>query len=500
MTNVTRPDFAELAKALEFRTQAFINGKFVDAVSGKTFATLNPATGQEIAQIAECDAQDVDIAVAAAKAAFEDGRWSQQTPKERKRALQRLAALVETHSQELALIESLDNGKPVDDAIAADLPDAVETLKWHAEAIDKLYDQVSPTAGDIVSMVVREPIGVVAAVIPWNFPLAILAMKVGPVLAGGNSIVVKPAEQTSLSALRFAALVKEAGIPDGVFNVVPGFGVTAGQALGRHMDVDCLSFTGSTEVGRYFLKYSAESNIKKVILELGGKSPVIVMPDVTDLQSVVEQIAIGILFSQGENCSAGSRLLVHADIKERLLAAVIEHFKTWTVGDPLVEGTRIGALIEEGHMQRILGYIDTGIKEGGRVVLGGKQVRAETGGYYVEPTIFDDVNNAMTIAREEIFGPVLSVITFNTVEEAIKIANDTPYGLAASLYTNDLNIAHKVSRAIRAGTVSVNCFSEGDQSVPFGGFKQSGFGGREKSFLAHDQYSEVKTIWIQLQS
>lgn len=499
MTTSTRPDFAELAKALEFRTQAFINGKFVDAVSGKTFATLNPATGKEIAQIAECDAQDVDIAVAAAKAAFEDGRWSQQPPKERKRALQRLAALVEKHSQELALIESLDNGKPVDDAIAADLPDAVETLKWHAEAIDKLYDQVSPTAGDIVSMVVREPIGVVAAVIPWNFPLAILAMKVGPVLAGGNSIVVKPAEQTSLTALRFAALVKEAGIPDGVFNVVPGFGVTAGQALGRHMDVDCLSFTGSTEVGRYFLKYSAESNIKKVILELGGKSPVIVMPDVTDLQPVVEQIAIGILFSQGENCSAGSRLLVHADIKDRLLAAVIEHFKTWTVGDPLIEGTRIGALIEEGHMQRILGYIDTGIKEGGRVILGGKQVRAETGGFFVEPTIFDDVNNAMTIAREEIFGPVLSVITFNTVDEAIKIANDTPYGLAASLYTNDLNIAHKVSRAIRAGTVSINCFSEGDQSVPFGGFKQSGFGGREKSFLAHDQYSEVKTIWIQLQ-
>ncbi|MEN0105842.1 MAG: aldehyde dehydrogenase [Pseudomonas sp.] len=499
MTTTTRPDFAQLATTLEFRTQAFINGKFVDAVSGKTFATLNPATGQEIAQVAECDAQDVDNAVAAAKAAFEDGRWSQLAPKERKRALQRLAALVEKHAQELALIESLDNGKPVDDAIAADLPDAVETLKWHAEAIDKLYDQVSPTAGDIVSLVVREPIGVVAAVIPWNFPLAILAMKLGPVLAVGNSLVVKPAEQTSLSALRFAELVKEAGIPDGVFNVVPGFGVTAGQALGRHKDVDCLSFTGSTEVGRYFLQYSAESNLKKVILELGGKSPAIVMDDVKDLQPIVEQLAIGILFSQGENCSAGSRLLVHAGIKERLLDALVAHFKTWTVGDPLVEGTRIGALIEEGHMQRILGYIETGIKEGGRVILGGKRVRAETGGFYVEPTIFDDVQNSMTIAQEEIFGPVLSVITFNTVEEAIKIANDTPYGLAASLYTNDLNIAHKVSRAIRAGTVSVNCFSEGDQAVPFGGFKQSGFGGREKSFLAHDQYSEVKTIWIQLQ-
>ncbi|AOE85899.1 aldehyde dehydrogenase [Pseudomonas sp. TCU-HL1] len=498
MTNTARPDFAALAKSLKFRTQAFINGEFVDAVGGEEFETINPATGEVITKIAECDARDVDIAVAAAKAAFEDGRWSKLAPKERKRALQRLAALVEQNSQELALIESLDNGKPVDDAIAADLPDAVETLKWHAEAIDKLYDQVSPTASDLVSLVVREPIGVVGAVIPWNFPLAILAMKVGPVLAGGNSVVIKPAEQTTLSALRFAELVAEAGIPAGVFNVVTGFGETAGQALGRHPDVDCLSFTGSTEVGRYFLKYSAESNLKRVILELGGKSPAIVMDDVDDLQPIVEQLAIGILFSQGENCSAGSRLLVHEKIKDRLLEALLEHFKTWNVGDPLVEGTRIGAVIEEKHMNRILGYIESGLKEGGRLVCGGKRVREETGGFYIEPTIFDGVNNAMTIAREEIFGPVLSVITFKTVEEAIQIANDTPYGLAASLYTNNLHVAHKVSRAIRAGTVSVNCFSEGDQSVPFGGFKQSGFGGREKSFHAHDQYTEVKTIWMQL--
>jgi len=335
-------------------------------------------------------------------------------------------------------------------------------------------------------------------VIPWNFPLAILAMKTAPALAGGNSLIVKPAEQTTLSALRFAELVAEAGIPAGVFNIVTGFGETVGQALGRHPDVDCLSFTGSTEVGRYFLKYAAESNLKKVILELGGKSPAIVMDDVDDLQPIVEQLAIGILFSQGENCSAGSRLLVHEKVKGRLLEALVEHFKTWTVGDPLVEGTRIGALIDEKHMNNILGYIKAGVEEGGRIILGGQRIRQETGGYYIEPTIFDDVSNQMTIAREEIFGPVLSVITFSSVEEAIAIANDTPYGLAASLYTNNLHTAHKVSRAIRAGTVSVNCFSEGDQSVPFGGFKQSGFGGREKSFLAHDQYSEVKTIWIQL--
>ncbi|MFC3174011.1 aldehyde dehydrogenase [Novosphingobium bradum] len=498
MTTGTRPDFAGMASTLRFQTQAFIDGRFVPALSGKTFATINPATGRELARVAECDGRDVDVAVAAAKAAFADGRWAALAPKERKRALLRLADLVEAHAIELALVESLDNGKPVDDALAADLPDAVDTLRWHAEAIDKLYDQVSPTAGDIVSLVVREPVGVVGAVIPWNFPLAILAMKVGPVLAGGNSIVVKPAEQTSLSALRFAELVKEAGIPDGVFNVVPGFGETAGQALGRHPDVECLSFTGSTEVGRYFLNYSAESNLKKVVLELGGKSPVIVMNDVADLQPVVEQIAIGILFSQGENCSAGSRLLVHADIKDRLLEALLAQFAEWTVGDPLAEGTRIGAVIEERHMDRILGYIQSGKDEGARIICGGERVRAESGGYFVQPTIFDDVTNAMVIAREEIFGPVLSVITFNTVEEAIAIANDTPYGLAASLYTNDLTTAHKVSRAIRAGTVSVNCFSEGDQAVPFGGFKQSGFGGREKSFSAHDQYTELKTIWIQL--
>jgi len=498
MAENIRPDFAARAQSLHIETRAFINGAFVSAASGKTFETLNPATGRALAKVAECDAQDIDRAVKAARIAFDDGRWSKLAPKERKRALLRLAALVEANIEELALLESLDNGKPVDDALAADLPDCIETLRWHAEAIDKLYDQASPTPGDIVSLVVREPIGVVGAVIPWNFPLAIIAQKVGPVLAGGNSIVIKPAEQTPLTALKFAQLVAEAGIPDGVFNVAPGYGETAGQALGRHMDVDCLTFTGSTEVGRYFLKYAADSNIKRVILELGGKSPAIVMDDVTDFEPVVQQLAFGILFSQGENCSAGSRLLVHEKAKDRLLNAVVEHFKTWRVGDPLAAGTRVGALIEHKHMGRVLDYIESGKSEGARIVLGGNRVLQETGGFFVEPTVFDNVTNQMKIAREEIFGPVLSTITFRSVEEAIQIANDTPYGLAASLYTDNLHTAHRVSRAIRAGTVSVNCFSEGDQSVPFGGFKQSGFGGREKSFLAHDQYSQVKTIWIQL--
>jgi gamma-glutamyl-gamma-aminobutyraldehyde dehydrogenase len=493
-----RPDYRARARDLSFETRLFIDGEFRASKSGRTFDTLNPATGKVLAKVSEGDGADVDAAVAAARRAFETGEWPRMAPRDRKKVLLRFADLIEKNLTELALIESLDNGKPVDDAAAADLPDAIETIRWHAEAIDKLYDQISPTPGDLVSLIVREPIGVVGAVIPWNFPLAITAMKIGPVLAGGNTLVLKPAEQTPLSALRLAALAKEAGIPAGVLNVVNGFGETVGQALGRHPDVDCLTFTGSTEVGRYFLKYSAESNLKRVLLELGGKSPAIVMDDVVDLEPVVEQVAMGILFSQGENCSAGSRLLVHAAIKDRLLDALMRRFRTWTVGDPLEAGTRIGALIEEPHMRKVLDYVQVGRDEGAKLILGGRRVLEETGGYFVEPTIFDNVKNSMRIAQEEIFGPVLSVITFNTVDEAIALANATSYGLAASLHTNDLHTAHTVSRAIRAGTVSVNCFSEGDQAVPFGGFKQSGFGGREKSLAAHDQYTQTKTIWMQL--
>ena len=492
------PDFSAIAKSLDIETRAFIGGKFVDAASGKSFDTVNPATGKAIASIAEGDAEDVNRAVTAARNVFENGDWRDQAPRDRKIALLKLSDLVEKNQAELAVLEALDTGKPVLDAFNADLPDAIATLRWHAEAVDKIYDAVSPTASDIVSMVVREPIGVVGAVIPWNFPLAITAMKIGPVLAGGNSIVIKPAEQTPLTALKLARLAAEAGIPDGVINVVPGYGETAGQAIGRHREVDCISFTGSTEVGAYFLKYAAETNLKRVILELGGKSPVIVMDDVDDLAPVVEQIAMGILFSQGENCSAGSRLLVHKAMKDRLLEAVVDHFKTWKVGDPFDADTKMGALIEEKHMNRVLGYIDAGRQEGASVLLGGNRILAETGGYFVEPTIFENVRNDMKIAQEEIFGPVLSTITFDDVDDAVKIANDTRYGLAASLYTNNLHIAHKVSRKIRAGTVSVNCFSEGDQAVPFGGFKQSGFGGREKSLMAHDQYTQTKTIWMQL--
>ena len=500
MTDNAGTDFHAAAGRLRFETRAFIDGRFVEARSGRTFDTVNPATGKVLATVTECDAADVDAAVEAARRVFEAGSWSRMAPRERKKTLLRLADLMERNLDELALLETLDSGKPITDARTVDLPDTIETLRWHAEAIDKIYDQITPTARDVVSLVVREPVGVVGGVLPWNFPLFVAGWKFAPALAGGNSVVLKPAEQTPLSLIRLAALTAEAGIPEGVFNVLPGFGETAGQAIGRHMDVDCVGFTGSGEVGRLFLEYAAESNMKRIVLECGGKSPAIVMPDVADLGPVVGEIATAILFCQGENCTAGSRLIVHESIKDRLLDRIIEAFASWTVGDPLNADTRIGALIEEQHLKKVLGYIETGKREGAELVFGGRRILEKTGGWFIQPTIFDGVKNSMTIAQDEIFGPVLSAITFADTDEAVRIANDTRYGLAASLYTDDLHTAHTVARAIRAGTVSVNCYSEGDMAAPFGGFKESGFGGRDKSLMAHDQYTETKTIWIQLRS
>ncbi|PBB89390.1 aldehyde dehydrogenase [Mesorhizobium sp. WSM3864] len=491
-------DFHAQAKTLKFETRAFIDGAYVAAQSGETFETVNPATGKLLANVAAGGAADVDVAVKAARRSFEAGSWSGLPPRERKKVLLRFADLIEKHSAELALIETLDCGKPINDSINVDLPDSIETLRWHAEATDKIYDQVSPAPRDVVSMIVREPIGVVGGVIPWNFPLFVAMWKLAPALAGGNSIVLKPAEQTSLSLIRLAALASEAGIPDGVFNVVPGLGPTAGQAIGLHRDIDCVSFTGSGEVGRLFLKYSADSNMKRIILECGGKSPAIVMGDIRNFAPIVENVATGILFCQGENCSAGSRLIVHESIKDQLLDQLKPVFESWTVGDPLERTTRIGAMIEQEHLAKVLSYIETGRKEGARIALGGSQILAGTGGSFIQPTIFDGVSNNMKIAREEIFGPVLSVITFKDEVEAVRLANDTNYGLAASLYTDDLNTAHRVAKQIRAGTVSVNCYSEGDFAVPFGGYKESGFGGKDKGLAAHDQYTETKAVWIQL--
>jgi len=494
----TSINWHEKAQFLPLETRAFINGQYVEAASGQTLESHNPATGQTLAHIAAGNAEDIDRAVKSARNAFEAGHWSRMPPRERKKILLRFADLIEKNLDELALLETLDSGKPITDSLNTDLPDTIETLRWHAEATDKLYDQTSPAPHDVVSMIVREPIGVVGAVIPWNFPLFVAAWKFAPALAGGNSLILKPAEQTSLSLIRLAALAAEAGIPDGVFNVVPGLGTEAGRAIGLHHDVDMVSFTGSGEVGRYFLEYSAKSNLKRIVLECGGKSPAIVMPDVTDLAPIAEQIATGILFCQGENCSAGSRLIVHESIKDRLLDALKPVFAEWTVGDPLHPATRIGALIEEQHLNKVTGLIERGRAEGGKITFGGERVLQDTGGWFVQPTIVENVTNTMTIAREEIFGPVLSVISFRDEREAIQLANDTNYGLAASLYTDDLNTAHRVAKAIRAGTVSVNCYSEGDYAVPFGGYKESGFGGKDKGLAAHEQYTEQKAIWIQL--
>jgi len=481
-----------------FRTQAFIDGGFRDAASGATFATENPATGEVIATVSAGDAVDIDLAVQAARRSFDDGRWSRLAPADRKKVLLRYADLIEANAEELATLDALEAGKPITDTRDVDLPETVKTFRWYAEAIDKIFDAVAPTGPDALGLIVREPIGVVGAVVPWNFPILMATWKIAPALAAGNSMVVKPSRLSSLSAIRLAELAAEAGIPDGVLNVVPGPGGAAGAALGRHMDVDKVTFTGSTEVGRLFLQYSAESNLKEVTLECGGKSPALVLASTPDLDLVTEQVLFGALMNMGENCSQGSRLIVHRSVQDELVARLADGLKAWPVGDPMDPATRVGPMIEKPHLEKVMGYIERGRAEGARVVSGGSRVREDSGGYFVEPTIFEGVRNDMTIAREEIFGPVLSTIPFESEEEGIRLANETSFGLAAAVYTKDLDAAFRVARALRAGTVGVNAYSEGDITTPFGGYKQSGFGGRDKGLEALEQYTEKKTIWVTL--
>ena len=411
--------------------------------------------------------------------------------------LVRFAELIQKNANELALLETLDMGKPILMARHGDLRAVTECVRWYGEAIDKLYDEIAPTPRDALALITREPIGVVGAVVPWNFPLLMAAWKFAPALATGNSVVLKPAEQSPLSALRIAELAVEAGIPPGVFNVVPGFGETAGQALGRHMDEDALAFTGSTEVGKLFLKYAAESNMKSVSLECGGKTPNIVFADAPDLDDAAKGAADGIFYNSGQVCDAASRLLVEDSIHDEFLSKVAAFAKRYQPGDPLNERTQMGSMVDATQTRRVLDFIDAGKNEGAKLALGGKQVRQETGGYYIEPTIFDGVDNQMSIAREEIFGPVLSTITFRTEEEAIKLANDSKYGLEANLWTNDLSKAHSMARALRAGTVTVNTRDGGGIEVPFGGYKQSGYG-RDKSLHAFHKYTQLKTTYIKI--
>ena len=486
---LTHAEYKSIADNLTLPNAGFVDGGYRPAATGATFTTTNPANGDVLTEIAAYGSEDVDFAVTKAREAFDDGRWSKMHPSERKDVLIRLCKLMTRNQNELAVIESLDSGKTIYDCATVDIPESIHCIKWHAEAIDKIYDQVSPASDDHIAMVVREPIGVVGMVLPWNFPLLMLAWKIGPALAAGCSVVVKPAEETSLSALRLAELASEAGIPAGVLNILPGGGAEVGEPIGRHMDIDMVSFTGSTATGKRFLTYAAESNAKEVVLEMGGKNPAIVMDDAENLDRVAQHIVNGAYWNMGENCSAISRLIVHKDVKGELCERITHHAQQWNIGDPLNPETRMGALVSKAHFDKVRSYLGEG-----EVIFGGKS----QDGAFVEATMVEISGNDQRLAREEVFGPILSVIEISGLDEAISIANDTDYGLCASIFTANAKRAIRGARQLRAGTVTVNSFGEGDISTPFGGYKQSGFGGRDNSVHAHDQYTQLKTIWIDL--
>ncbi|MBS9762844.1 aldehyde dehydrogenase [Pseudomonas mosselii] len=493
----TKSDWQQRAARQSFITTALIDGRPVAARDGVTFAAVNPATGRCLAQVAACADDEIDQAVRAARRAFEHGPWARMAPAERKRVLLRLAELMLAHREELALLDSLNMGKPVMDAYNIDVPGAAHVFAWYGEALDKLYDQVAPTAASAVAMISREALGVIGAVVPWNFPLDMAAWKVAPALAAGNSVVLKPAEQSPFSALRLAELALQAGLPEGVLNVVPGLGETAGRALGLHPDVDCLVFTGSTQVGKYFMQYSAQSNLKQVWLECGGKSPNLVFDDCRDLDLAAQKAAFGIFFNQGEVCSANSRLYVQRSIHDEFVERLLRQAREWLPGDPLDPASRAGAIVDAGQTARIEAAIAQGRAEGARLLCGGERLSVNGSQNFITPTIFTDVRQDMALAREEIFGPVLAVSAFDDEEQAIALANDSVYGLAASVWSDDLNRAHRVARRLKAGTVSVNTVDALDVTVPFGGGRQSGFG-RDLSLHSFDKYTQLKTTWIQL--
>ncbi len=497
MTTLSRADWEKRAQDLKIEGRAFIHGEYTAAVSGDTFDCISPVDGRVLGKIASCDLADAELAVKDARATFNSGVWSRKAPVERKEIMIRFAALLDEHAEELALLETLDMGKPISDSLNIDVPGAARALSWSGEAIDKIYDEVAATPHNEIGLVTREPIGVVGAIVPWNFPLMMACWKLGPALSTGNSVVLKPSEKSPLTAIRIAQLAIDAGIPAGVLNVLPGYGHTVGKALALHMDVDTIVFTGSTKIAKQLMVYAGESNMKRVWLEAGGKSPNIVFADAPDLQAAAESAAGAIAFNQGEVCTAGSRLLVERSIKDKFVPLVIEALKGWKPGNPLDPETNVGALVDTQQMNNVLSYIEAGHTDGAKLVAGGKRTLEASGGTYVEPTIFDGVTNSMRIAQEEIFGPVLSVIAFDTAEEAVAIANDTIYGLAAAVWTSNISKAHLTAKALRAGSVWVNQYDGGDMTAPFGGFKQSG-NGRDKSLHAFDKYTELKSTWIKL--
>jgi 4-(gamma-glutamylamino)butanal dehydrogenase len=488
-----RAAWVERASALRPEGRAFIDGRYVAARDGRVFEDVSPIDGRVICEVSRGGTADIDAAVHAARASFESGTWRHRDPAERKRVLLRFAELIRADVQHLALLETLDVGKPIRDSIQVDVASCANCIAYYAELADKLYDEVAPTGPDDLALVRREPLGVVGAIVPWNYPLIISAWKIGPALTTGNSVVLKPAEQSPLSAIRLAELGREAGLPDGVLNVVPGFGEDAGQALARHGDVDMVGFTGSTDVGRLMLRYASESNLKRVALELGGKTPQVVLAD-ADIQAAAEAIAWGIYYNSGQTCHAGSRVLAHRSVREALIQAIAKVAGSIVLGDPLDPATQMGALIDGAHLERVMGYVTGGVREGARLALGGERARAESGGFYLQATVLDDVGPRMRVAREEIFGPVLAVMPFDSESEAVQLANDTVYGLAAAVWSRDLRVAQRIAQALRAGTVWVNSFDRSSMATPFGGFKLSGFG-RDRSPHAIDKYTDLKTIW-----
>ncbi|MGV9711837.1 aldehyde dehydrogenase [Gordonia sp. NPDC003424] len=492
MSDLTSIDWHDRAAAIKFPTNAVIDGRQVPATSGDTFDVVNPATGDVLAAVAAGDTPDVDAAVSAARRAFDDGRWSGLSATERGAILNRFADLLERHIDELALLVTLEMGKPIRDSYDVEVPGAAAVFRYYGEAADKLPGELPPTSDGSIAMVRRVPLGVVGAVVPWNFPLDIAAWKVAPALAAGNTVVLKPAEESPLSALRMAEIALDAGIPPGVFNVVPGLGATAGRALGLHPDVNCLTFTGSTEVGKKFLAYSAESNMKQVWLECGGKSPNIVFADCADLDHAAEMACFGIFGNQGEVCSANSRLLVQREILDEFVAKVVEKAATYRPGDPLDAASAAGSMVSRRQLDIVLGYVEKA-RQDGRIVLGGNQIGEV--GCFMEPTVVVDLPTDSTIVTEEIFGPVLAVLGFDSEDEAVALANDTPYGLAASAWTADLDRALRMSDALHAGTVSINTVDALSPGTPFGGFGASGYGS-DLSIHAIEKFTGLKTTWI----